>query len=362
MTWDDVRERLDSAGLAPVEEIYVDNYGNTLPTEYSGFQNRAFRCARGIMKCLDTKTGNEIWGKDFVTDYGLIPPGWGTASAPLIDGGRVICLAGAGAKGATVVAFDKLNGKELWRAIESPSEPGYCQPIIVSAGGVRQLIIWHPTAVYALNPETGATTTLSSGPATDARPIFSPDGTRIAFRRSNTSLGSPAEDVVIAAGVNGAGTQTGDRRPDALSVQHDHGRARRVGEIEHLIEVRLIAGQKHSVFERLDHVARWGVNTSAASARPCVTRLLTSSASAICSARSASNAARSVCGARRSWTARARAACIFSRTGSRSLTSPLAMTVSFCFCSGVASTAHARWPTMCAACSCACAASIGPCL
>src|SRR5437764_15437748 len=51
MTWDDVRERLGSAGLAPVEEIYVDNYGNTLPTEYSRFQNRAFRCARGIMKC-----------------------------------------------------------------------------------------------------------------------------------------------------------------------------------------------------------------------------------------------------------------------------------------------------------------------
>jgi len=112
--------------------------------------------ARGILKCLDAKTGNEIWGKDFVADYGLIPPVWGTASAPLIDGGRVICLVGAGAQGATVMAFDKLSGQEIWRAIESPSEPGYGQPIIVSAGGARQLIVWHPTAVYSLNPETGA--------------------------------------------------------------------------------------------------------------------------------------------------------------------------------------------------------------
>ena len=112
--------------------------------------------ARGILKCLDTKTGSEIWGKDFVADYGLIPPVWGTASAPLIDGPRVICLVGAGAKGATVMAFDKVTGKEIWRAIESPSEPGYCQPIIVNAGVTRQLIIWHPTAVFSLNPETGA--------------------------------------------------------------------------------------------------------------------------------------------------------------------------------------------------------------
>jgi len=112
--------------------------------------------ARGILKCLDTKTGSEIWGKDFVADYGLIPPVWGTASAPLIDGPRVICIAGAGAKGATVVAFDKLTGQEIWRAIESQSEPGYCQPIIVHAGGTRQLIVWHSTAVYSLNPETGA--------------------------------------------------------------------------------------------------------------------------------------------------------------------------------------------------------------
>ena len=33
---------------------------------------------------------------------------------------------------------------------------GYGQPIIYEAGGVRQLIIWHPAALASLNPETGA--------------------------------------------------------------------------------------------------------------------------------------------------------------------------------------------------------------
>jgi hypothetical protein len=51
MTWDDVLERLGDAGLKPVEEIYIDNYGNTLPVEYPRFRGRLFRCARGIVEC-----------------------------------------------------------------------------------------------------------------------------------------------------------------------------------------------------------------------------------------------------------------------------------------------------------------------
>ena len=115
--------------------------------------------ARGIMNCLEAKTGKVVWKKDFVADYELRPPVWGTASAPLVDGPRVICVAGGGAKGATLVAFDKLTGEEKWRAIETPAEPGYGQPILIEAGGpekLRQLIFWHSTALFSLNPETGA--------------------------------------------------------------------------------------------------------------------------------------------------------------------------------------------------------------
>ena len=56
---------------------------------------------------------------------------------------------------AKVVAFDKITGKELWRALPSDSEQGYSQPLIVEAGGLRQLIIWHPAALASLDPATG---------------------------------------------------------------------------------------------------------------------------------------------------------------------------------------------------------------
>ena len=53
------------------------------------------------------------------------------------------------------MAFDKMTGKEIWRALPSDSEQGYCQPVIVESGGLRQLIIWHPTAAASLDPATG---------------------------------------------------------------------------------------------------------------------------------------------------------------------------------------------------------------
>jgi len=112
--------------------------------------------AVGALVCLDAKTGAVRWRKDYVKDYGTRVPVWGMAGAPLVDGPRLICLVG-GRPDAKVVAFDKLTGKELWRALAGEGEPGYCQPILVKAGGAKQLIMWTPQAVASLNPETGKT-------------------------------------------------------------------------------------------------------------------------------------------------------------------------------------------------------------
>jgi outer membrane protein assembly factor BamB len=106
--------------------------------------------ASGVLLCLSTKTGEVIWQKDYVKDYETVMPTWGITSAPIVDGPRLIAIVG-GQPDAKVVAFDKLTGRELWRAIASDSEPGYCQPILVDG----QLIIWHPVAVTSLNPVTG---------------------------------------------------------------------------------------------------------------------------------------------------------------------------------------------------------------
>ena len=109
----------------------------------------------GVLLCLNPATGAVIWQKDYVKDYQTDIPGWGITSAPVIYGRLAIAIVG-GKPDAKVVAFDKMTGKEIWRSLESTSEQGYAQPVILEAGGVRQLIIWHPKAVASLNPEDGS--------------------------------------------------------------------------------------------------------------------------------------------------------------------------------------------------------------
>ena len=109
--------------------------------------------AEGNLVCLDALNGKVLWSHDFKKDFALQTPMWGFAGHPLLDGNRLICLAGG--EGTTAVAYDKDTGKELWRALTA-KEPGYSSPTLVEAGGKRQVILWHPESANGLNPETGA--------------------------------------------------------------------------------------------------------------------------------------------------------------------------------------------------------------
>jgi outer membrane protein assembly factor BamB len=109
--------------------------------------------AQGHFFCFDAKTGQVLWSKNFVTDYGTKLPNWGMVASPLVDGDQLITLVG-GQRNALVVSFDKTTGKELWRSLNDPAV-GYAPPVIFDFGGRRELIVWHPTAVSALEPETG---------------------------------------------------------------------------------------------------------------------------------------------------------------------------------------------------------------
>jgi outer membrane protein assembly factor BamB len=108
----------------------------------------------GHLLALDVASGRVIWQKDYVKDFNASVPTWGMAGAPLVDGDRLICLVG-GEPDAKVMALDKFTGAEIWRSLSSDWEPGYNQPIIIEAGGARQLILFHPRGISSLDPVTG---------------------------------------------------------------------------------------------------------------------------------------------------------------------------------------------------------------
>lgn len=111
-----------------------------------------FLGAEGNLLCCDVASGAVRWRKDLKTEYGAKSPLWGYAAHPRVDGRKLITLAGG--SGSHVVAFDKLNGAELWKS-ETQTETGYVPPSIIEAGGVRQLLAPGGNAVTALDPETG---------------------------------------------------------------------------------------------------------------------------------------------------------------------------------------------------------------
>ena len=110
--------------------------------------------AAGMLSCLNAETGERIWQIDTGTEYDTTVPVYGVSNAPLVEGNLLIAVVG-GFPDAKLVAFDKATGEEAWRALEMTSEPGYSSPIVINAGGARQLIFWHATALTSLNPETG---------------------------------------------------------------------------------------------------------------------------------------------------------------------------------------------------------------
>lgn len=108
--------------------------------------------ARGHVYCLDETSGTVVWKKDLIKDYGARVPRWGASAAPLVEGSVVIVCAGAPPE-ASVIAFAKDTGKEVWKALAD--RPAYSAPIVVHAAGQRQVIVRTADAINALDPATG---------------------------------------------------------------------------------------------------------------------------------------------------------------------------------------------------------------
>ena len=92
--------------------------------------------AAGNVVCLEAANGELLWQKDINKEYpgSEIYP----SPSPLIEGDLLILLVGA-KPGANVIALNKNTGEQVWKAIDEG--PTASSPIVVTAAGVRQLIV-----------------------------------------------------------------------------------------------------------------------------------------------------------------------------------------------------------------------------
>jgi outer membrane protein assembly factor BamB len=105
----------------------------------------------GHLFCFDALKGEVLWKKDLARDYraGQV------RGSPLIEGNLLIVQADCGKPKAGVVAFDKDSGKEIWKALDAAGQ--YSSPLVIEAGGKRQLIVSSGDWVTSLDPATGKT-------------------------------------------------------------------------------------------------------------------------------------------------------------------------------------------------------------
>ena len=106
----------------------------------------------GHLHCLDAGTGAVLWQRDLGQQYHIRMPMWGIAAAPLVFEQLVILQIG-GADGACLVALDKKDGQEMWRALND--QASYSAPILVEQAGQPVLVCWTGDNVVGMDPRSG---------------------------------------------------------------------------------------------------------------------------------------------------------------------------------------------------------------
>lgn len=150
----------------------------------------------GHLFCLDAIKGEVVWEKSLAKEYG-VKEFSGITGSPLIEDGLLI-LQLCAKPAACVVAFDKRSGKEAWKALDDSFT--YSSPIVVTAGGRKQLIVWTQEAVTSLDPATGQTwwreLFRTSGDQAVSTPVFSNHRLLIAGLMLKLDEDKPAASVL----------------------------------------------------------------------------------------------------------------------------------------------------------------------
>lgn len=108
--------------------------------------------AQGMLHCLDIASGKKLWGVNVQSDFQAGNGFFGMACSPLVEGDAVLLNLG-GANGAGVVAFNKTNGKLLWKA--SDDEASYSSPIAATLGGRRYALFFTRNGLAVTDPVAG---------------------------------------------------------------------------------------------------------------------------------------------------------------------------------------------------------------
>lgn len=106
----------------------------------------------GILSCFDAETGKLRWRKEFTKQYKTTSPLFGAAMSPVIEGDLLIAHVGGHDQGA-LTAFQANTGGVKWSWNEDG--PAYASPVVMEAGGVRQIVTQTQQNIIGVAAATG---------------------------------------------------------------------------------------------------------------------------------------------------------------------------------------------------------------
>jgi outer membrane protein assembly factor BamB len=108
--------------------------------------------ATGELRCLRAESGERLWSRNILTENQASNLQWGMSASPLVVDDKVVVLPGGGA-GRSVVAYNKLTGKEVWAS--QNDKQGYASPKLVTIDGEPQIVVVSATRVMGLKVGDG---------------------------------------------------------------------------------------------------------------------------------------------------------------------------------------------------------------
>jgi len=107
----------------------------------------------GDAVCLNASSGEVIWKKNLLDEYGGPIVKWGYTESPLIYKDLVYLTPGG--PGNNVVAFNKLTGIPVWSIDLKNTHNSYCSPVIIEHGGEEMMLLNTSNYLLLIEPLTG---------------------------------------------------------------------------------------------------------------------------------------------------------------------------------------------------------------
>lgn len=105
----------------------------------------------GVLAALQMKDGSPRWRREVLKELKGKPADYGMACSPLVVANLVIVTAGA--REATVAAYDRQSGKLAWKA--GSDSTGYSSPALLHVGGRSQVVAFTGSSAIGIAPASG---------------------------------------------------------------------------------------------------------------------------------------------------------------------------------------------------------------